>query len=137
MPTEGMVHALRRTHRLLAPGGCLIDLHPTPADASVEVGGLSVGSLDAVVAQRRHAAAEAALAVIVAEGLFAISGVREFVFHTYGDSVEELRDHIHSSWRDSRVSDALVARARDAVRVNPAATLRVIEQVRVTTLSPR
>lgn len=137
MPAEGMVHALHRAHRLLAPDGCLLDLHPTPEAAEIEVGGISVGPLDAETAQRRHAAADAALAAIIARGLFVIEAEREFSFRRYGDSIEELRDYIRSTWNDSRVGDALVARTRDASRANSAATLRVTERVRITKLRPR
>jgi hypothetical protein len=137
MPTEGMVHALHRAHDLLAPGGCLIDLHPTPDTAIVEVGGVPIGPLDAEQADRRHAAAETALAAVLARGLFLVDGEREIAFRTYGHSIEELRDHVQATWRDSRVGDPLVARAREAVRANPRAALRVTEQLRITKLNPR
>jgi hypothetical protein len=137
MPAEGMVHALHRAHGLLAPDGCLLDLHPTSEAAEIEVGGVSTGPLDAETAQRRHAAADEALAAIIARGLFVIEGDREFSFRRYGDSIEELRDYIGSTWHDSRVGDALVARTRDALRANPGATLRVTEQVQMTKLRPR
>jgi hypothetical protein len=136
MPVEGMVHALHRAHALLAPGGCLIDLHPTPADACVEVGGVSIGPLTADEARRRHAAAESALAMVVHDGLFAIEGVREFPFHTYGESIGALREHVHATWRDSRIGDGLVSRVGEAVRAHPGAAIRVTEQVRITKYRP-
>lgn len=37
MPREGMVHALHEIHRLLRPGGILIEIHPVHG-AWVEVG---------------------------------------------------------------------------------------------------
>src|SRR5437868_5974292 len=106
MPTEGMVHALHRAHALLTPGGCVIDLRPTAETARIEADGVPLGRLDADEADRRHAAAEAALATVLAAGVFRVDGEREFPFLTHGDSIEELRDHIHASWRDSRVPDA-------------------------------
>ena len=42
-----MVDALQRAHRLLKPGGSVIDLHPTAVDASVEVGPVRVGPVNA------------------------------------------------------------------------------------------
>lgn len=137
MPIEGMVHALHRAHGLLVPGGCLVDLHPTPADAFVEVGAVAIGPLSADEARRRHAAAEAALATVVNEGLFAVDGVREFPFHTYGESIAALRGHVHATWRDSRIDDALASRAHDAVRAYPAAAVRVTERVKATIFRPR
>src|SRR3954470_20182906 len=132
MPVEGMVHALHRAHALLAPGGCLIDLRPTAETARLEAAGLAIGALDAEEADRRHAAAEAALARVLAEGLFAVDAQHEFWFLTYGHSAEALREHVRISWRDSRVGDALVARATAVRRANPALALRIAEQLRIT-----
>jgi hypothetical protein len=69
MPAEGMVHALRRARDRLAPGGCLIDLRPTSETARIEAGGEPLGRLAADAADRGHAAAEAALATALAEGV--------------------------------------------------------------------
>ena len=137
MPTEGMVHALHRAHALLASGGDLIDLRPTAETARIEAEGAPLGRLDAGAADRRHAAAEAALVSVLATGLFRVAGERVFWFHTHGDSIEELREHVHASWRDTRVPDAIVARANAARRANPALTLRISEQLRITRLRPR
>ena len=40
MEAEGMVHALKQIHGLLAPGGCLIDMHPNgePPPITVRLG---------------------------------------------------------------------------------------------------
>jgi hypothetical protein len=137
MPAEGMVHALHRAHALLAPGGCLIDLRPTAATARIEADGAPIGCLDAAAADRRHAAADAALATVLAAGLFRIDEEREFWFLTHGDSIDQLRQHVHASWRDSRVGDALVARARAARRADPAVRLSIAEQLRIRRLLPR
>jgi hypothetical protein len=137
MPTEGMVHALHRADALLARGGCLLDLRPTSETARVEADGAPLGRLDADAADRRHAAAEAALATALAAGLFHVDGDREFWFLTHGDSIEELREHVHASWRDSRVSDALVVLANAARRANPAVALSIAERLRIRRLLPR
>jgi hypothetical protein len=137
MVVEGMVHALHRAHALLAPGGCLIDLRPTAETARLEAIGLAVGLLDAEAADRRHAAADAALTFVVAQGLFHVDAEHEFWFLTYGDSAEALRDHVHTAWRDSRVGDALVARANATRRAHPALALRIAEQLRIIRLLPR
>jgi len=136
MPTEGMVHALHRAQSLLAPGGRLVDLHPSIETARVEADGASIGTLDAGQADRRHGAADAALARAVDAGLFAVESERDFWFWTYGDSIEELRDHVHASWQHTRVGEPLIARAREAVRANPGAVLRIGEHVRITRLRP-
>ena len=136
MPTEGMVHALHRAHSLLAPGGRLVDLHPSVETARVEADGVSIGTLDAGHADRRHAAADAALARALDTGLFAVESEGEFWFWTYGDSIEELRDHVHASWQHSRVGDPLIASARGAVQANRGTVLRIAEHVRITRLRP-
>ena len=137
MPPEGMVHALHRAHTLVAPGGCLIDLRPTSETARIEADGVSLGRLDADEADRRHAAAEAALAAVLATGVFRVDGERAFSFLTHGDSIEELREHVHASWRDSRVGDALAARATAALRADPTLMLCIAEPMRITRLLPR
>ena len=136
MPIEGMVHALHRARALVAPDGCVIDLRPTPETARVEYGGVRLGDLDAGAADRRHAAAEAALATAVAAGLFRVDGEREFWFLTHGESIEELRDHVHATWRDSRIGDTLIARAHAARRADPGLQLCIAEQLRITRLLP-
>ena len=74
----------------------------------------------------------------VDEGLFDVETVIDFDFHTYGDTVEELRDYIAENWRDARIDDRTMARARAAV-VGAAhgVTPRVLERVRLTVLRPR
>jgi len=133
-----MVDALRRAHRFVATDGSVVDLHPTDAPASVDVGGSTVGSVDAGDAVARHARAGAALQSVVDEGLFDVETVIDFDFHTYGDTVEELRDYIAENWRDARIDDRTMARARAAV-VGAAhgVTPRVLERVRLTVLRPR
>src|SRR5215211_1922785 len=108
MPTEGMVHALHRAHGLLTSGSRLVDLHPNIETARLEANGISIGTLDAEQADRRHAAADAALARTVDAGLFIVEREGGFWFWTYGESIEELRDHVHASWQNTRVGDPLI-----------------------------
>jgi hypothetical protein len=136
MPLEGMVHALNRAHGLLAPAGRLVDLHPSGETARVEADGVSIGALDAEQADRRHAAADAALARALDTGLFVIERERDFWFWTYGDSIEELRDHVHGSWQNSRIGERLMDRGRDVMRANRHTVLRIGEHVRITRLRP-
>src|SRR4051812_36767928 len=127
-----MVHALHRAHALLAPDGCVVDLRPTSRTARVEIDGVAIGLLDADAADRRHAAAEVAVTVVLAEGRFREDESREFWFLTHGDTIEELRDHVHATWRDSRIDDTLIAHAHAAERVNTARVLCVAEHLRIT-----
>jgi hypothetical protein len=129
-----MVDALRRVHRLLRPGGAVIDLHPSARVPTVEVDGAVVGPVDAADAPLRHAAAGVALAGAIDERLFGIERSLEFEFFTYGDSIDELREYIEDNWRAAKIDDAVVARARQATRAAPAARPRVREIVYATRL---
>jgi hypothetical protein len=131
-----MVDALRRAHRLLQPYGCLIDLHPTPERAVVEVGSRVTGEVDASDGPLRHAAADAALAATVSAGLFVVEHASDFAFYTYADTIDELREYIEENWRNARIDDTVVRRTVDALRDAPGVRPRVREDVRLTRLRP-
>jgi hypothetical protein len=131
-----MVDALRHAHRLVRPDGCVVDLHPTAAIASVEVGAYATGSVDAGDAPLRHTAAGAALASVLDAGLFVVDGVLDFTFYTYGLTIEDLRHYIEENWRNARIDDDVVQRTRDALHDAPGIRPRVREQVRLTRLRP-
>jgi hypothetical protein len=132
-----MVDALNRAHRVLEPSGWVIDIHPTASDATVEVGAVCTGRVDAGDAPIRHAAAARALAEVVDAGLFAIERTSQYTFYTYGDSVEELREYVEENWRNARIDDETMRRTREALRADPIARPRVHEHVQVTTLRRR
>jgi hypothetical protein len=129
-----MVDALRRAHAAVSPLGCVVDLHPTAAPASIQVGALTTGPIDAADAPQRHANADAALVTAVADRLFVVDRTIEFTFHTYGDTIDELRDYIVENWRKARVGEETVRRTREALRAAPGTRPRAHEQVRVTRL---
>ena len=131
-----MVDALRRARDLVAFGGSIVDVHPTAAIASVQIGDQFIGPLDATAAAARHAAADRALAAGIAEGLFEVVASADFLFRTYGDTIEELRDHIGTNWRDSRISDETVATARE-LAAHGRLRASVTEHVQLTVLRPR
>ena len=115
--------------------GRVIDVHPTATPAWLEVGGEALGTLDAGDAPERHGRASAALTQAIDAGLFALTAAVDFVFYTYGDSIEELRDHIAAHWRSTRIGPDLVDRAGVVIRANPTAGRpRVVEEVRLTSL---
>jgi hypothetical protein len=132
-----MVDALRRAHRWVAPDGYLVDIHPTDTRAVVQVGDLDVGPLDDRDAPARHAAASDALTTVVALRLFEPVAVVEFDFHTYADSVEELRDFVARTWKTTRIGEATVAAAHTAHAGAPTGVRpRTRERVVLTTLRP-
>jgi hypothetical protein len=131
-----MVDALQRAHHLVVSRGLVIDIHPTAADASMEVGAACTGRVEAGDAAGRHAAAAQALAAVVARGLFAVERTHAFTFYTYGDSAAELREYIEENWRNATIHKETMRRTREALRADPQARPRVREQVQVTTLRP-
>jgi hypothetical protein len=132
-----MVDALRRAHRIVTPAGVVVDLHPSASPAAVEVGDRLTGYVNAADGRRRHAAADAAIATAVAEGLFAIERIVEFAFHTHADTIDELREYIEDHWRDARLDEATVSRTREAARGIPGARPRSRERVILTIMRPR
>jgi hypothetical protein len=131
-----MVDALGRARRLAVPRGSVIDIHPTAADASIEVGAACTGRVEAGDAPGRHAAAARALAAVVGDGLFTVDRSHAFAFYTYGDSAEELREYIEENWRNATIDRETMRRTREALRANPQARPRVREHVQVTMLRP-
>src|SRR5262245_61884546 len=131
-----MVDALRRAHQMVKPDGCVVDLHPSAALASVEVGDRATGHVDGADAPLRHAAAGVALATVIAEGLFAIERSTTFLFYTYADTIDELREYIEENWRNAKIDDRTVDRTRQALRDAPGARPRTCEHVSITRLRP-
>jgi hypothetical protein len=133
-----MVDALRRAHRMIAPHGMVVDVHPTAAAVPVGVNGRTIGHVAIDGGIERHAAADAAIPAVVYDRLFALERVVEFDFFTYGDTIDELRDYIVENWRDARIDDDVVQRTRLALAEAPAGVRpRVLERVRLTILRPR
>ncbi len=91
-----MVHALSEAHRVLKPGGILVDLRPAPAHRQI---GLGAGRTWQPVAALQEQldddyAANGAVASVVGLGLFKPERRKRFVLDRVMDSVEELRDFI-------------------------------------------
>ena len=91
-----MVHALEEIHRLLKPGGCLIEIHPileTPLvkvfDGSTLLLAEPYPGFDYLEDLRQ---AENALQQSLQKGLFMLQGIREFDVLTYSSSITELQD---------------------------------------------
>src|SRR5437016_6148946 len=99
-----MVDALRRACSFLDVGGVIVDIHPTPEPAHLE---LATGSGFIRLADRlddgtadgprpRHMAADAAVAASVSAGMFYRAAATEFTFHTLADSVDELAGYLQA-----------------------------------------
>lgn len=132
-----MVDALRHARQWVTREGSVIDVHPTATPAWLEIGDQSMGTLDAGDATARHARATAAVEAALHEGLFTEAAAVDFVFHTYGDSIDELRDYIVTHWRSTRMGDHLIESARLRIRAHPHDRPCVVEQIRLTHLRVR
>lgn len=115
MAPEGMVHALEIIHRLLKPGGRLIDIHPSGepppvyvrSDDQEELAGLLQETDDFL----EYPQAEAALAEAIARGWFSQTSQASFIFSTYAGNIAELKDFLMSTWSDVIIIDELIHRA--------------------------
>ena len=136
-----MVDALSRTRLWLKPDGYLVDLRPADTTPEVVVGSVEdcrvVGVLT-VEAERlqRHAAADRALATVLERRLFVLEEAREFIFHRYADSADELRDYIAAKWKETRLDDTTRLRTVAALSERPGAQLWLRERVAIRRLRP-
>jgi hypothetical protein len=138
MAAEGMGHALRRAAELIAPSGVLVDIHPTPATAHLDVvlpdgGEIYMGPLHADDAHDRHARADAAIADALAQGLFSLQKRFTFIFRRRTDSLDELAAYVYDKW-SAWFDDQTIDRARAALAPGSAVSLR--EEVVASVLRP-
>lgn len=105
------MHALRHVHRLLVPGGTMVDIHPV-TEEQVESGGGPIGvieepqfrTVDLPNAERRLEEAASA-------GLYTLEAEDEFDFLQHFDDAEELIASLEDA---SLVKPALARRMRSA-----------------------
>ena len=115
MDQEGMVHALEEIHRLLKPGGVLIDIHPIPEGYTIkalERGRILFAKRKRETCSESVLCAEEALAESVERNLFAVDRRAEFDFLTYAPSVRELRAYWDelNAYEDDAKDEATEAR---------------------------
>ena len=67
-----MVHALEQTHRLIVPGGMLIDIHPVTDGPPVLIRGQKVGTMKETDDFVEYVQASAALDEVIQRGLFVV-----------------------------------------------------------------
>jgi ubiquinone/menaquinone biosynthesis C-methylase UbiE len=87
---EGVVHALRHVHRLIAPGGTLVDSHPV-TEEEVEAEGRRIGVIEetewrSVVLPN----AEARLSDAIQDRLYALEAETEFNLLQHFDTADDL-----------------------------------------------
>jgi SAM-dependent methyltransferase len=100
-----MVHALKEIHRVLAPGGILIDLRPFADSSPVEVASDSqthlAGHLDQLPEDiANDEAANQAIAKAAEQGRLTLERMEFFQFSYEWDSPEEMQAYIEDEWSD-------------------------------------
>ena len=105
-----MVHALHEIHRVLKPGGALIDLRPVEENWSVEAASSAgyetagrLGDLPTGVADDK--AAFKAMREVESFGWFSKERGEDFSFHYYWDTPAEMKEFIDEEWEDFEKMD--------------------------------
>jgi hypothetical protein len=119
------VHALRRLHAALVPGGLVVRTQPVSAFAVVEAGGSELGRLDMREWRATIDAAERLTAQTIDDGLFSIEAERHFVVAETADDGPELVAVLHG-WQGTKVPDELARRIASAPP-----PMRVLQDVRL------
>lgn len=146
-----MVHALEEIHRLLKPGGFLIDIHPVAEHSSVEIhqnGKIDlVGQLEVRQWCVDFQEADKALDEIIQRGIFTIEQKGMFETSTYYDSAKEMgtafKQSIQKYDREAEpikdeVShvEVLAARTEELMRSKGGAQLLLRERDHISRLRP-
>jgi hypothetical protein len=122
------VHALRRIHATLLPGGLLIDSQPVSPDSWVEAADGELGSLDMREWRETIDAVDERMAEAIGFGLFAIESEHTITVPDEFDNGPEFIEVV-GAWRGTRIPPPVAARARDA-----RAPVRVMQEVRLRVL---
>ena len=98
------MHALRRIHQALVPGGVLLDMHPVPPSTRAEVRGGEPRRVRRLRVQRLVADAER---VLERSGLFARESEVEFDYLESYDDPAQLLEDIDEGWDGCNVPPEL------------------------------
>jgi hypothetical protein len=105
MAPEGMVHALEIVHQLLAPGGLLIDIHPTSEPPTIHVRHLAdeflAGWLQETDDFIEYRQANQAMQQAIQRGWFSLVTASEFTFAIHAGSLDELSTYLAAEWKDA------------------------------------
>ena len=112
-----MVHALSEIHRVLAPGGRLLDLRPISGNTPLEVVRPNrktelAGRFDEPTDHPDDVAANNSVARAVRRGLFHREHEGQFQFAYYWDTVDEMRAYIKEKWQTTRLPGGVARKAR-------------------------
>jgi len=122
------VHALRKIHAALVPGGLLVDSQPVLAEPPVEAADGGLGTLDLREWRKTIDAVDERTAEAIRLGLFAIERERTiWVLDAFDAGAEFLE--VVGAWRGTRIPPPVAARAaaaRPPVRVTQEVRLRLL-----------
>lgn len=122
------MHALRRIHAALVPGGILVDTQPLSPHPSVDDITGRLGTLDMREWRRTIETVDGRIAEAIDEGLFAVEREHAVVVADEFDAGAEFVDVV-GSWRGTRIPASLIERAESArppVRVHQDVRLRLL-----------
>ena len=123
MAPEGMVHALEILHRLLAPGGLLIDIHPTSEPPPILVrtgeGEFFTGWLQETDNFIEYQQAGQALQQAVQQEWFEIAETDEFPFSTQATALDELVAFLAVEWKDAVITPEVAAAIESLFHKHP------------------
>jgi hypothetical protein len=103
------VHALRKVHSALKPGGELVDVHPVPPSTAALAGSAELGLFDDREFFEIVRSTEAGLEQLVAAGMYAFVDETEFDWLEQYDSGRELLEDV-AEWDGLSVPDELRSR---------------------------
>jgi hypothetical protein len=113
------VDALRNVHRMLVPGGVLLESHPLATGSRVEADGRVLGALDEREFARELVVMNRSLGTVVDEGLFTPRDERTYEVTMRFESAVDLLSEV-VTWRGSTISTRL---QRAVKRADPDAPL--------------
>ena len=99
------MHALRKIHQALVPGGALLDMHPVPPSTRAEVRGQSLGEFDDAEFMQLVADAEAKFS-----GLFTLEAEVQFDYLEQYEDPAELIEMVKTDWDGCHIPAELEAR---------------------------
>ncbi len=107
-----MVHALQLTHKLLRPGGLLINVHDLPVPHLIELTASDavhkVGWISDREGYAEPIASLAAVTGVVADGLFVLEDERNFIYTIYADNLEELQTFLAEWWKSALLPERTI-----------------------------
>ncbi|MCP4361629.1 MAG: hypothetical protein GY796_26765 [Chloroflexi bacterium] len=136
-----MVHALKQIRQMLAPNGCLIDMHPIgkPAPITVRIGEERhlAGWIREESEYEQYLLADEALQTAVAHNWYQQKADETFAFITYFDSLPDLEQYLAEEWKAAYI-ESLVSMQIESLMRSPILDQEIIikEIVRIACFTP-